>query len=133
MRVQWSDIAKAARETSEALNGKEWVNASIKARILLADMADEVERLTAELAHEREQRDLRHQAYLEGCAQIEAMRIEHDAIANALADDRDRVARERDLALIEAGRQWRPGEWHTDAEWLAIGRTAAGLEDETKP
>jgi hypothetical protein len=43
-RVQWSDIAAAARETSEALNGKDWVNAGIKARVLLADLADEIDR-----------------------------------------------------------------------------------------
>jgi hypothetical protein len=47
-RIQWSDITKAARETSEALNGEDWVGASIKARVLLADLADEVARLTAE-------------------------------------------------------------------------------------
>jgi hypothetical protein len=47
-RIQWSDIARAARETSEALGGGDWVGASIKARVLLADLADEVERLAAE-------------------------------------------------------------------------------------
>lgn len=50
MRVLWKDIVGAARETSEALVGKEWVEASLKARTLLADLADEVERLRKERA-----------------------------------------------------------------------------------
>lgn len=49
MRVEWGDIVAAARLTSEELNGKDWVNASIRARVLLADLADEVERLRAEV------------------------------------------------------------------------------------
>jgi hypothetical protein len=48
MRVEWADIVSAARETSEALVGKGWVSAGIKARVLLADLADEVEQLKAE-------------------------------------------------------------------------------------
>jgi hypothetical protein len=47
-RIEWSDIARAARETSEALGGSDWAGASIKARVLLDDLADEVDRLTAE-------------------------------------------------------------------------------------
>lgn len=49
------------------------------------------------------------------------------AINAGLTVEVEQLRRERDMALIEAGRQWRPGEWHTDAEWIAIGRTAAGL------
>jgi hypothetical protein len=45
MRVQWSDIAEAARRVSEELNGSNWVTAGIEARVLLADLADEIERL----------------------------------------------------------------------------------------
>lgn len=70
MRIKWSDIAKAARETADALNGTEWISATLEARNLLYDLADEVERLKGELTQEREQRDLRHQAYLEGREQI---------------------------------------------------------------
>lgn len=50
MRIEWSDIANAARETADALNGKDWINATFKARNLLYDLADEIERLKAELA-----------------------------------------------------------------------------------
>ena len=48
-RIDWEDIVQAARQTSEDLAGSGWVKAGIKARVLLADLADEMERLrTAE-------------------------------------------------------------------------------------
>jgi hypothetical protein len=47
MRIEWADIADAARKTSEELAGKDWVTAGIKARVLLADLADEIDRLRA--------------------------------------------------------------------------------------
>lgn len=47
-RIEWSDISKAARDTSEALVGKDWTRASIQARVLLADLADEIDRIRAE-------------------------------------------------------------------------------------
>jgi hypothetical protein len=55
-RIKWSDIVKAARETAEALNGKDWVNAGIKARHILFDLADEHERLQAAIRKHRDQK-----------------------------------------------------------------------------
>jgi hypothetical protein len=49
-RIEWADMTKAARETSEALAGKGWVTASLQARVLLADLADEIDRLRAQIA-----------------------------------------------------------------------------------
>jgi hypothetical protein len=53
-RVQWADISAAARRTSEDLVGKDWVQAGIKARVLLADLADELDRLKVERNEWRE-------------------------------------------------------------------------------
>jgi hypothetical protein len=47
-RVEWSDIVSAARQTSEELAGKDWVSATFKARTLLADLADVLERTEQE-------------------------------------------------------------------------------------
>lgn len=48
-RIEWNNISQAARQTSEDLVGKDWVQASIKARILLADLADVHDILVAAL------------------------------------------------------------------------------------
>jgi hypothetical protein len=56
-KTRREDLPAVARETSDALAGEAWVGAGIRARFLLVELADEVERLGAEVARLTAERD----------------------------------------------------------------------------